>query len=148
MNKKKIVQKIVLGAAIFYKGKVLILQRSGKETTLPGLWELPSGKREPREKSLDALIREVYEETGLKIKPIMPVSLFDYQIEKQGEIRDSTEIDFLAVPIGEPKVEISLDHQNYVWIGEREINNYQITENMKREIKKAFRLARTLKFGG
>ena len=81
-KEKTIIQKIVVGGVVFKEGKVLILQRSSDETVFPDMWELPSGKREPLETSADTLHREILEETGINIEIIMPVSVFDYQIEK------------------------------------------------------------------
>ncbi|HTX61499.1 MAG TPA: NUDIX domain-containing protein, partial [Methanobacterium sp.] len=48
-------------------GKILILKRSVDSKTNPGKWELPGGKVDQGEPFDKALIREVYEETGLKI---------------------------------------------------------------------------------
>ena len=47
MINKPIIQKIVLAGVVFNKqGKALILQRNDNEDIYPGMWELPSGKRE------------------------------------------------------------------------------------------------------
>jgi 8-oxo-dGTP diphosphatase len=48
-------------------GKILILKRSTDSKTNPGKWELPGGKVNQDESFDHALIREVYEETNLKI---------------------------------------------------------------------------------
>jgi 8-oxo-dGTP diphosphatase len=48
-------------------GKILILKRSTDSKTNPGKWELPGGKVDQGESFDHALIREVYEETNLKI---------------------------------------------------------------------------------
>jgi len=47
--------------------KILILKRSTDSKTNPGKWELPGGKVDQKESFDQALIREVYEETQLKI---------------------------------------------------------------------------------
>jgi 8-oxo-dGTP pyrophosphatase MutT (NUDIX family) len=48
------------------EGAVLIYRRHGSETNHPGLWAFPSGKVEVGETFLDALVRELFEETGLR----------------------------------------------------------------------------------
>ena len=69
MADKSIVQKVVLAAIVFNKEeKVLVLQRNTDEEVFPNMWELPSGKREPLEDSLQSLKREVLEETNIDIQ--------------------------------------------------------------------------------
>jgi len=116
----------------------LILQRHKNEEVYPGMWELPSGKREPLELSEDSLAREVKEETGLDIDIIMPFSVFDYRIEKEKEIRDSTQINFLVKPKNNTQVKLSKEHQSFAWISKEEIDRYNLTEATKNVIKKAF----------
>jgi 8-oxo-dGTP diphosphatase len=138
---KKIIQKIVLGGVVIREGKILILQRHKDEDVYPNMWELPSGKREPLEPSEDSLIREVKEETGLDIKIIMPFSVFDYQVEKLDEIRDSTQINFLVTPINNKEVKLSEEHQAFAWITKDEIDKYELTDATKKVIREAFEIA-------
>ena len=145
MKHKPIIQKVVLAAAIMKNDKVLILQRDKDEDIFPNMWELPSGKKEPMETSENSLLREAKEETGLDIKIIMPFFVFDYQIKKPEEIRDSTQINFLAKQMNGRKVCLSSEHQNSVWISEDEINRYNgLSAATKEVIKKAFELVRKL----
>lgn len=54
-------------AIALWKGSsVLMSQRLGTET-FPNLWQFPGGKVDPPESVLRAIIREVLEETGLKL---------------------------------------------------------------------------------
>jgi len=135
---KQIIQKIVLGGVVIKDGKILILQRHENEEIYPGMWELPSGKRELLESSDASLIREVKEETGIDVEIIMPFSVFDYQIEKEREIRDSTQINFLVKPISGADIKLSDEHQNYAWISKEETDKYNFTEATKNVIKKTF----------
>lgn len=138
---KKITQKIVLGGAVIRDGKILILQRHKNEDVYPNIWELPSGKREPLEPSENSLIREVREEAGLTVSIILPFSVFDYQIEKPDEIRDSTQINFLVVPTDDAGVVLSGEHQAFAWIISQEIDQYELTDATKNVIRKAFEIA-------
>lgn len=141
---KPIIQKVVSAAVIIKNNKVLILQRNKDEDVFPNMWELPSGKKEPLETSENSLLREVKEETGLDIKIIMPFFVFDYQIEKPEEILDSTQINFLVKPIGDCKVKLSSEHQNFAWISEDEVDKYELSAATKKVIKKSFELIRRL----
>lgn len=141
---KTIIQKIVLGGVVMNGGKALILQRHKDEDVYPGIWELPSGKREPLEPSEVSLLREIKEEAGLDVETIMPISIFDYQIEKPDEIRDSTQVNFLVRPIGDSDVKLSSEHQAFAWISSVELENYEVTDATRDVIKKAFEMSERL----
>lgn len=139
---KPVVQKIVVGGIVKHNGKVLVVQRSADEDAFPNLWEIPSGKREQFESSKSSVVREVKEETGLDVEPIMPVDVFEFKVEKENEIRDSTQISFLCTLTNEIEVKLSEEHQNFAWISESEIGNYELSDETKGVIKKAFKLAK------
>ncbi len=140
MTNKPIIQKIVLAGVIFNKqGKALILQRNENEDIYPGMWELPSGKREFFESSHDALVREIKEEAGLDIEIVQPCSVFEYKIEKPNEIRDSTQINFV-VTSNTSEVKLSEEHQNYAWISKDKIDKYAMSNETKKVIRLAFSL--------
>lgn len=50
-------------------GEVLVIRRSERSSVDPGRWDLPGGKMDDRERLVDALVREVREETGLEVDP-------------------------------------------------------------------------------
>ena len=137
---KNIVEKIAAGGIIFDKGKVLIIQRAPDDDAFPGLWELPSGKKEPLEKIADTCIREVKEETGIDVEVVDIVSTFNFLVEKPTETRHVTETVFLTKPIGPTEVKLSSEHQKFAWVSANEIDNYNITEETKGIIRKAFKL--------
>ena len=137
---KKIVERIAVAGIIIQDGKVLILQRGNSDEYLPGLWEIPSGKREPSEKTIDGCKREVGKETGLEVEVGKMVGSFKYRVEKSDETRDVTQINFLVKPIGEVKVKLSSEHKNYAWIREDEIDKYNISKETKEIIKKSFQV--------
>ena len=49
-------------------------------------------------------------------------------------------LSFLVKIIGSPKVKTSPEHQDFAWIKESEINNYELTDEIREVIKKAFKL--------
>ncbi|MFC5957065.1 NUDIX domain-containing protein [Streptomyces pratens] len=49
--------------------RVVLLQRSESAKFAQGLWDLPVGKSEPGEPITETAVRELYEETGLTVKP-------------------------------------------------------------------------------
>src|ERR1041385_7859600 len=54
--------------------RVLLMKRSEHVTFLPGVWEDIGGRLKQFEEPEDALRREVWEETGLEIEIIRPIS--------------------------------------------------------------------------
>ena len=142
---KPVVQKVVLGGVVFDSGRVLIVQRNDDEEILPNIWELPSGKKDPLENADDALLREIKEETDVDVEIIMPFSVFNYLIEKPGEIRDSTQINYLTKPLAKPVVKLSTEHQAFSWIKKDETDKYTLTETVKTVIKNAFDIISKLK---
>jgi 8-oxo-dGTP diphosphatase len=60
----------VLCAVILRDGKVLAAKRApGKARG--GLWEFPGGKREPGETERAGIVREIYEELGIEVAPVV-----------------------------------------------------------------------------
>lgn len=64
-----------VGAVVVDSGRVLLVQR-GREP-LKGKWSLPGGMLEVGESLHDGVVREVEEETGLKVEPLELVELLD-----------------------------------------------------------------------
>ncbi|MEV6057439.1 NUDIX domain-containing protein [Streptomyces sp. NPDC052107] len=49
--------------------RIVLLQRSENAKFAQGMWDLPVGKSEPGEPITETAVRELYEETGLTVKP-------------------------------------------------------------------------------
>ena len=64
-----------VGALILDQGRVLLVER-GREP-LAGYWSLPGGAVETGERLEDALVREVFEETGLHVKADSIATVFE-----------------------------------------------------------------------
>ncbi len=71
-----------VGAVLIHEDKVLLIKR-GKEP-LRGRWVVPGGTVEVGETLEQALVREVREETGVVVRPVEVVLVFD-RIEREGE---------------------------------------------------------------
>ncbi len=134
---KKIIQGVAVGAVIVKDSKVLILQRHKNEKTYPEMWELPSGKKELLESVESAVVREAKEETGLAVVVEEVSSVFNYQMEKESEIRDVTQINFLVRVIGDEDVLLSQEHQAFAWAGKDNMEKYSLSKETKEAIMKA-----------
>lgn len=77
--------KVGVGAVVIHDGRVLLIRR-GKEP-LRGRWVIPGGTVEAGETLQEALVREVWEETGLTVRPGEVVLVFDRILRDEGELR-------------------------------------------------------------
>lgn len=142
---KNTIQKVTTAGAVVKNNKILVVKRASDDDSYPNLWELPSGKKEPLEKVTDSVVREVFEETGLRVKVLDTIFSFNFSIEKENEIKDFTQIIFAVETVGETQVELSGEHQDYKWIAESELDSLNISEETKEGIKKAFNYSRSLR---
>lgn len=84
-----------VGAVVFdHEGRVLLVER-GKPPGV-GLWSLPGGRLEPRETLVQAVAREVREETGL----IVEVGTLACVIERIADDYHFVILDYFARVIG------------------------------------------------
>jgi 8-oxo-dGTP diphosphatase len=65
-------KRIVVGGAVLDAGRLLAARRSAPPA-LVGRWELPGGKLEPGETPEEGLIRELREELGVEVKPLVRI---------------------------------------------------------------------------
>ncbi|MFJ2148774.1 NUDIX hydrolase [Streptomyces microflavus] len=104
--------KYVVGALITDEdGRVLLLRRR-PDDFLGGLWELPSGGVEPGERLVDALCREVLEETGLTVTGVTGhAGSFDYASRSGLRTRQFT----FAVTVGATGPVALTEHDDSIW---------------------------------
>ena len=87
-----------VGAVVLWNGRVLLVRR-GQEP-LKGEWSLPGGALELGETLEEGIVREVLEESGLSVRPVGIVEVFDKIVhdEESGRIRyHYVLVDFLCV---------------------------------------------------
>ena len=116
------IEQQVVGAVIKDSGAFLVLQRPADDFR-GGTWELPSGKVESEENLLDALCREVLEETGLTIERISGyLGSFDYLSGSGKRTRQHTWL----VTVSTPNDVKLTEHDAYGWAsaaGEYPVSN-------------------------
>lgn len=126
-------QKIVVSGLLINQNKALLIKRSLDEQFLPNYYELPGGKVDFAEDPELALKREFQEETGLEIEIIRLFATQSYLMENNN--RHTVEIFYQVKLIGnEQKITLSPDHSDYQWLTSEEINQHQITPELKHRI--------------
>ncbi|MCP4537632.1 MAG: NUDIX hydrolase [Chloroflexi bacterium] len=74
--------KVGAGALIEQNGKLLLIQRTS--TPFQHSWNLPAGYSEVDESPRQTVIREVYEETGLRVEPEVLVDIYFFTDDPRG----------------------------------------------------------------
>lgn len=88
----KPVMHVMAGLLIDAEGRVLLAQRpAGKH--LAGMWEFPGGKLESGETPLAALVRELHEELGIRVRRAEPLIRVPWQYGEQELLLDAWRVD-------------------------------------------------------
>ena len=115
---KKIPIYNIAVSVIEYQNKILISRRENSKF-LSGLWEFPGGKIESNENAHEAVIREVKEETNLKISNPIYIGNIKHKYSHFG-------VD-ISLFISKPKSIINLNiNQEFKWINLKDIYNYPL----------------------
>jgi len=121
----KLIQK-----AVIKKGdKYLIGLRSQNAAYFPLHWDLPGGKLEPNEDPFRGIAREVLEETGLEVKPIQVLGIYEFDLDNKGENTHRFTIYSTELLLGEPR--LSPEHLEQRWATKDEIMQLPIEPYFK-----------------
>ena len=135
---------IGVGALIFQRGRILMAQR-GKEP-LKGWWSLPGGALELGERLADGVKREVREETGLEIRPLGVLEIFERIMR---DARGAPEYHYVLIDyicrIVSGELRAGDDVCAVEWVRQRDLSKLQITEGTLAVIEKGFRERRRYK---
>jgi 8-oxo-dGTP diphosphatase len=104
------------------EGRVFVHRRGPDRTLFPGCWDLPGGHVEPDEAPLDALRREIEEETGWRLRRVV-AELGETTWTGDDGIR-RCELDYLVEVDGElaaPRLEWP-HHVEFAWVGLDEVD--------------------------
>jgi 8-oxo-dGTP diphosphatase len=126
-----------VGALIFRRDSILLVER-GRDP-LKGYWSLPGGLVETGERLAAAVAREIFEETGLRIKPLEIFEIFERLIP---DAAGKTEyhyvlVDYLCKVVG-GELRAADDVSNVQWVRHAALQNFRLTEGTLGVIEKAF----------
>jgi 8-oxo-dGTP diphosphatase len=130
-----------VGALVFNHDRILLVER-GKEP-LKGYWSLPGGVLEGGETLEQGIVREVREETGLEVKPVKVIEIFERIVRDAGGAAEYhyVLIDYICRVTGGSLCAAD-DASRAAWVPRRLLSNYQITTGTLPVIEKAFRQRR------
>jgi 8-oxo-dGTP diphosphatase len=126
--------------AVIWRGREVLLVRRKKEPRA-GEWSLPGGAQEEGETVVEALLREVREETGLTIAVLGLIDVVDaiFRNQEGAMSHHFTLIDFSARSIaGEAKADD--DAAEVRWVDLEDLPRYRLWSETSRIIDKSARL--------
>lgn len=115
-------------------GRILLLQ-VGDHKSEPGKWGVPAGKKESGETIENTAQRELFEETGILVSS-------SAQVEHVGALYlRKPEVDYIyhmfRVRLHEmPAVQLSAEHQGYVWASAQEVDQMPLMAGAKEALEK------------
>ena len=128
------------GIVLFNSDEFLLIQHPTKSNGDEGHWDFPKGHVEGNETELETAKRELIEETG-----IVNFRLFDgfrhrieYNFQKGNEMVPKEVIFFLAES-NTKEVELSSEHQNFVWLN-KDLAHNKLTYTNAREVLAAVKI--------
>ncbi len=107
-------------------GRCLVLKRSTKSKSNTGKWDFPGGKAELGEKFDQALLREVKEETALKIT----LQHLAGGAESETPTRRVVYL-IMQARIKSGKVRLSDEHDDYAWVKLRNLTKVALAPQFK-----------------
>jgi type II secretory ATPase GspE/PulE/Tfp pilus assembly ATPase PilB-like protein/8-oxo-dGTP pyrophosphatase MutT (NUDIX family) len=93
--------------------RVLVLRR-GEETRCPGSWEAVHGRIEPDERPEQAAVREVLEESGLRVSRLYNITVQPFYLHSMGIVTAAV---VFAAFVDEPAdVRLGAEHDTFEWL--------------------------------
>lgn len=130
-----------VGGVVVQDGRALIVKRAHEPRK--GEWSLPGGMVELGETLVDALRREIKEETGLDVEVGDVVEVFDRVHRHDGRIQyHFVIVDYLCRPTG-GMLRAADDAEDVAWVSSDEIDRYGVNEFAARVIRRGLEMART-----
>ena len=136
-----------VGGVIIDNGRALLIRRGSEP--LRGEWSIPGGTLDLGESLEEGVRRELLEETGLEVRVLELIEVFDRIFPDDGALPSGTKqrlrfhfviVDYLCERIGgEPRA--GSDVTDVVFAYEAELPHYRLTETATRVLRKAFAMA-------
>ncbi|MGB7280956.1 MAG: NUDIX hydrolase [Candidatus Acidiferrum sp.] len=133
-----------VGGIVIENGRALLIRRGSEP--LRGEWSIPGGTLELGESLQQGVARELLEETGLEVRILELIEVFDRIFPGDGSRPAETNrsprfhfviVDYLCERVsGEPRA--GSDVTDVAFASENELGSYHLTETATRVLKKAF----------
>jgi 8-oxo-dGTP diphosphatase len=130
---------VAVGGVVVREGRVLLIRRG--KPPLFGRWSIPGGTVELGETLAEALVREMAEETALRVQPVQVLTVADRIERDQGRVAyHFVIIDYLCQALaGEARA--GSDAQELAWVREADLAGYDLTPKALEVVLDALRLS-------
>ena len=119
------------------RGEVLL--REPADHYKGDVWTFAKGRPEPGEAAEHAAIREVLEETGLRVKPVEMYGIFERIMrDKRGRAEYHYVLHDYVCKITGGKLKAGDDVARVEWVPRTRLRDYQMTEGTREVIEKAY----------
>lgn len=125
-----------VGGVVIHRGRVLLIRRGGEP--LKGEWSIPGGLVELGEGLEEAARRELKEETGLDVKPLEVLEVFDRIFRERGRVRYHFVIVDFACRLKSGRLRPGSDVLEARWVRREELPLYGLTRKARSVINNAF----------
>ena len=116
--------ELCVGAVVVHEGHLLLVQR-GRPPGV-GLWSVPGGRVEPGETMAAAVVREIHEETGLRVE----VGPLIGWVERISPEHHFVIFDFAATVIGETLLVAGDDAAAADWVALETLHTYELVPGL------------------
>jgi ADP-ribose pyrophosphatase YjhB (NUDIX family) len=126
-----------VGAIIFDGASVLLVERAGEP--LKGWWSIPGGLLETGEKLEDAVRRETFEETGLRVEIVYRFDIFE-RIMRDAEGRAKYHyvlVDYVCKVAG-GELAPGDDVSRVEWVPYANLRDYKVTSGTIEAVERAY----------
>ena len=106
------------------QGRLLLIKRGHDPGA--GLWSLPGGRIEPGETDAEALVREMLEETGLKVAPGRLLG----SVKRQGRDGDIIDIRDYAATVISGTLRAGDDAADAMWVSVADLGSLAVTDGL------------------
>ncbi|HEX9759514.1 MAG TPA: NUDIX hydrolase [Candidatus Acidoferrales bacterium] len=135
-----------VGGVVVRDGRALLIRRGGEP--LKGQWSIPGGTLELGETIAQGVVRELREETGLEVRVLDLIEVFERISPStgSGDARPQYHfviLDYLcAAPSGDAVAGSDVTH--VAWAAEEELARYALTPTATRVVKAALAMAHSI----
>jgi nucleoside triphosphatase len=122
------------------RGEFLICKKPKNLGIFPGQWALPGGGIEEKEKMLEAVEREVKEETGLRVSEITPLYFTD-DLQKKYLRSGTVEKHYMIylyfrARAADDRVKLGEEFEDYSWVKIADLGKFDLNKATVKTFKK------------
>ena len=129
--------RVAVGAVVFNDGCVLLVRRG--QPPAEDLWAIPGGSLEIGETLQEAAEREIYEETGIRIRAAEPIHTFDViERDETGSVRFHYVIVDLSADYVSGELTAGDDAVDARWVSAHEIKGLAVSSTTLQLLKTKF----------